>query len=325
MTLHHKGLASNEDALIRIGRSTSLLSESVRSQDIDLQSDGLFYLHFILLVCDACNLIDDDNLWHRHVHHLAHSITTRRRQKDRPSEVLDYMVGLALWLDAQAALSGRDSGLGPLRAHVINDLFSTTTPTHELQASPFGQFSDSEDDMMVQLLAFAKSTLTMLEKLGAIALSMRNEILSPHSQQAAQQLLVARQRTIRQFHVELYEFWNRAHPPFVPLEDLTARQRLPARPRHLYDTVSRKTDCFMFSALLIYICAGAFRTLHLCNLLAHMYVSRAAATKSCGASGSQSELQYGAGSNSGDVARRIYRSENDGLCGVSSRLCSDGL
>lgn len=325
MTLHHKGLASNEDALIRIGQSTSLLSESVRSQDIDLQSDGLFYLHFILLVCDACNLIDDDNLWHRHVHHLAHSITTRRRQKDRPSEALDYMVAMALWLDTQAALSGRDSGIGPLRAHVINDLFLTTPPTHELQTTAFGQFPNSENDMMVQLLPFCKSTLTMLEKLGAIALSMRNEILSPHSQQAAQQLLVARQRTIRQFHVELYEFWNRAQPLFLPLDDSAARQRLPPRPRHLYDSVSRRTNCFMFSALLIYICAGASLTLHLCNLLAHMHVSRTAATKSCGASGSQSELQYGAGYDSGNVARWLYRSENDRICGVSSRLRSDGL
>jgi len=122
MTLHHKGLASSEEALIRIGQSTSLLSESVRSQDIDLQSDGLFYVHFILLVCDACNLIDDDNLWHRHVIHLNQSISTRRRQ-DTSSESLDYMVGLALWLDTQAALSGRDSGAGLLRAHMNSDLF----------------------------------------------------------------------------------------------------------------------------------------------------------------------------------------------------------
>lgn len=238
MTLHHKGLASSADALIRIGQSTSLLSESVRSQDIDLQSDGLFYLHFILLVCDACNLIDDDNLWHRHVHHLTQSIITRRRQNNTPSESLDYMVGLALWLDTQAALSGRDSGAGLLRAHVNNDLFPATTPARELQVSPFGHFPASEEDMLVQLLPFGKDALTMLGKLGTIALSMRNEILSPHSQQAAQQLLVARQRTVRQFHVDLYEFWNRAHPPFLPLEDPTARQRLPPRLRHVYDSVS---------------------------------------------------------------------------------------
>jgi len=240
MTLHHKGLASSEDALIRIGQSTSLLSESVRSQDIDLQSDGLFYLHFILLICDACNSIDDDNLWYSHVHHLTQSIATRRRQKNNPSETSGYMVGLALWLDTQAALSGRDSGAGLLRAHVNNDLFPATIPVHELQVFPFGQYPTSEQDMMAQLLPFGKDALTMLGKLGAIALSMRNETLSPHSQQAAQQLLIARQRTVRQFHVDLYEFWHRAHPSFLPLEDPTARQRLSPRLRHIYDSVSRE-------------------------------------------------------------------------------------
>jgi len=237
MTLHHKGLAGSEDALIRIGQSTSLLSESVRSQDIDLQSDGLFYLHFILLICDACNLIDDDNLWHRHVNHLNQSILTRRRQ-DTSSESLDYMVGLALWLDTQAALSGRDSGAGLLRAHMNNDLFPATSPIHELRVLPFGPYPTTEQDMLGQLMPFGKGALTMLGRLGLISLSMRNETHSPNSHQAAQQLLLARQRTVRQYHTELYDFWHHAHPPFVSLENPSASRRLPLRLRHIYDSVS---------------------------------------------------------------------------------------
>lgn len=231
LSLHHRGRARSQDAFERMNQTTGLLAQSVRSVN-DLQSDGVFYLHFILLVYDACNPLDDANMWDRHVQHLRQTIMTRRRQ--RPSEnALDYMAGFALWLDTQAALTGRDSGAqGLLRSHMSDDLFPASTPTTE-RGGIFTSGSDAQD---TDLFVFGKESLTLMGKLGILAVSMRSEQHSPQNPSATQQILLARQRAVRNFQTELYEYWTRAHPSIIARENPVASSHLPGRVRHVYDS-----------------------------------------------------------------------------------------
>jgi len=144
------------------------------------------------------------------------------------------MVGFALWLDIQAALTGRDSGTGLLRAHMSNDLFPVTTPL-----SARASFTSGAVDQEADLLLFGKDSLTMMGKLSALALSMRSEQHSPHNSQAAQHILLDRQRAVMHFQTELHEQWRQLHPASVPMTHPAASGHLPVRLRHVYDSVSR--------------------------------------------------------------------------------------
>ena len=66
LSLHYKGQARWEDALARDMQATRLLSRSVTS-DNDLVSDGVFFLHFLLLVYDISNPLHEENLWFQHL------------------------------------------------------------------------------------------------------------------------------------------------------------------------------------------------------------------------------------------------------------------
>jgi len=144
------------------------------------------------------------------------------------------MVGFALWLDVQAALTGQDSGAGLLRAHMSNDLFPASMPLAERRPSYFIGTGDRE----MEVVTWGKESLTVMSKLGALALSMRSEQHSPHESQAAQQVLLGRQRIVRQFQIELYEHWGQLHPASVPREHPVASGHLPTWTRYVYDSVS---------------------------------------------------------------------------------------
>jgi len=238
MSLHHKGLARRQCALHRIETTTGLLSQSVRSKDFDLHSDGLFFLHFILLIYDTCNPVDDDNLWYRHVQHLCQTWLTRLRVPVKDS-AMAFIIGHALCIDTQAALAGRDSGAGLARAHISNNLFTPFAPVFQPNLSPASSQQLEESEFVLSgVPGLSLCVTSMTARLGILALGMRNSLHSPQTPQAAQSMLLARQHAVQQYQAEFHACWARSHPLGLPDEDPTPVAHMPERLRYTYSAVS---------------------------------------------------------------------------------------
>ncbi|PSK43670.1 hypothetical protein B9Z65_7184 [Elsinoe australis] len=230
LSLHYQGIARWEDALEREGLATQLLARSVRSE-ADLNTDGVFFLHFLLLVYDSCNPLNDNNMWHQHVLQLKRIGKNRTRSQNSNTEVCWQILGFALVLDIQAGLSGRDTA-GLAAAQVAGELaLIPATPMSPMP--PTSPLHQQEMEMLPSLVNFAREIMGLTAELSQLALRSRDEQPDPARRQRA---IAARQQAIGQFQTDTWNAWNQYYPPFLQRDDPRAGLMLSNRLRQLFET-----------------------------------------------------------------------------------------
>ncbi|PNS20517.1 hypothetical protein CAC42_5967 [Sphaceloma murrayae] len=229
LSLHYQGVARWEDALEREGLATRLLARSLRSEE-DLNSDGIFYLHFLLLVYDVCNPLNDHNMWYQHMQQLRRIGANRKRSQNQNGEVYWQILGFSLVLDIQAAFCGRDTR-GLAAAQVAGDL----SPVPQLPISPMPPNSPvhhQEMEMMPVIVNFCHRIIAVTAQLSQLALESRREQSDMASRQ---RVIAARQQAVGNFQQELWAAWNQHYPPFLPRDDPRAGLMMANRLRQIFE------------------------------------------------------------------------------------------
>ncbi|KAF4553915.1 Hypothetical protein D9617_5g067900 [Elsinoe fawcettii] len=230
LSLHYQGIARWEDALEREGIATRSLARSLRTEE-DLNSDGVFYLHFLLLVYDICQPVNDHNMWTQHMQQLRRIGTNRGSRRDANSDIYWQVLGFAVMLDIQAAFSGSDTR-ALAAAHAAGELMPIIPPPIP-PMPPSSPIHRQEVEMMGPMVTFAREIMLLTAQLSQLALRSREE---PTDAVTRQQSLAAKQQAIGQFQTDLWAAWNQHYPPFLPRDDPRAGVMLSNRLRQLFET-----------------------------------------------------------------------------------------
>ncbi|KAG8623586.1 hypothetical protein KVT40_008562 [Elsinoe batatas] len=230
LSLHYQGIARWEDALEREGIATRSLARSLRSEE-DLNSDGVLYLHFLLLVYDICNPLNDENMWYQHMQQLRRIGVNRNQALDTNTDIYWQVLGFALMLDIQAAFSGRDSR-GLAAAHAAGELMPVLPPPIA-PMPPSSPIHRQEVEMMVPLITFSREIMFVTTRLSQLSLRSRQDSTDP---ELGQQAIAAKQQAIGQFQTDLWAAWNQYYPSFLPRDDPRAGLMLSNRLRQLFET-----------------------------------------------------------------------------------------
>lgn len=210
-----------------------MIKETLHSDQDLFESNGIFYLHFLLLIYDICSPQHEENLWHHHLQWLLRLAEGRRRRTlDRTDNcILEF----ALMVDAQACLSG--NGPGQLvGAHVQQALFRPyTLPGSPTMTPTTMDTQDERQQLHDSLSRFHFDALGIFARAGALAVDIRAEIANSSRKQRTIRMCQSR---IAQFQSQLYRFWASDFPPGFAQDAPLAGARLPPRARLMFEKVS---------------------------------------------------------------------------------------
>lgn len=227
-------------------QATRLLKRSVTSAE-DLLSEGVFFMHFVLLVYDICNPVTEDNLWSHHLQHLLR-IATHRGLGASGNETFFNIMGFALMIDAHASLAG--SGGGIVKYHVEAPLLTIERLRSRPARAPCTRYYEQEVDYLHPLTVFNFEALDMMARCSYLALRLRQEY---NTSADPQQLLPAHLGNIGQFQAEMYGVWVNSWPAFLPRDSPLAGARLTPRLRLLFENVRNSRLAQQIDALLTLI------------------------------------------------------------------------
>jgi len=218
--------------------------------NLDVDSDGVFYYHFIMLVHDASYPPDETAIASPseyddvrfpslppggiHLRQLGRLATSRNG--DRPTAALqDWLIlGFALSFDAQAAMTGSD--MQTLAAAHSNGAVLTCLPFRLRSMPPLLKFEDQDMHMFQAVSAFCCRMMGMNVKIGQAALRCRKQQEQSDDQDQSR---LEWDETIKLLSVEAWREWHNAYPISVfPMNDPTAAKGCTPRIRQIFETVS---------------------------------------------------------------------------------------
>lgn len=233
LSLYYKGHARWEDALEREGTATRLLARSVTSDD-DLNSDGILFLHFLLLACDICNPIDDDNMWEGHLLQLKRILANRFRYGLDTTDVSRHILGGTAWLESQATLAGMNVGASST-AKFSTDLKPDAAESFIEPMRPGTPFHQQEVELLGPISRFTRRMVKLTSQLTQLVRQFR---LDQGFNEGRQSLVRSIRQAIARYQIEMWQTWDESFPTALPRDDATAGHMLTPRCRHYFETVS---------------------------------------------------------------------------------------
>lgn len=221
--------------------SSSLTSPS------DLNSDRLFYLHFLLLVYDICYAtqgpndsqdVFNMNMWVQHIHHLLR--IAQNREGRAGGELQAYLMWYVLYLDAQACLSGAGSG-DFVRAFANNEFLlpdwrELRDRTQSLPMYP--AYPNEENTAFAAVYSFSNGTCRLGSRLAILSHRLRAETAMQSELGLDAQTIAVCQTQIAHLRNEYYAFWNSEYPSFLARDTPHVGANLPPLARVVFEFVS---------------------------------------------------------------------------------------
>lgn len=209
------------------------MSRSLRSED-DLNRDAIMFLHYILLAYDIFDPANEDHVvWTQHMQQLKRFAVNRLQEQQTITCEVGHLLGYAIWLDAQAALAGKDTR--GLANAIESQEIPPIAPNVIMAMPPELSMGQQEMDMMTAMVNYANAMLMLTARLSQLALKTRSDQNVAAQTQAA---LQARQKAIAQFRSDLWTIWRQDYPSFMPVDDPRASQMLSPKLRLLFEYVS---------------------------------------------------------------------------------------
>ncbi|GAM88828.1 hypothetical protein ANO11243_068620 [Dothideomycetidae sp. 11243] len=218
LNLYYRGQARWEDALEREGLATRLLARNIRSDD-DLDSDGILFLHFLLLSYDMGNPVNDDQLWVQHMHQIKRIISNRLQKAQVVSEVCWLVFGSATWLEIQASLAGSQAGI-PHPLQYVRGILDAEARMIE-PMPPQYPCHRQETEFLAPIAIFTHQMLGLTARTSQLA----NQLRSDHSK------IAALQDAISQLQRDIRRSWDRFYPSRLPRDRMEAMKMLTPRCR----------------------------------------------------------------------------------------------
>ncbi|KAF2156969.1 hypothetical protein K461DRAFT_263929 [Myriangium duriaei CBS 260.36] len=230
LNLYYLGKARWEDALEREAMATRVLALSIRS-DEDLNSNGVFLMHYLLLIYDICNPVNEDHVWLQHSQQLKRIVSNRVHEGQASFGVCWQVFSHALWLETQASLAGREIGSSAMPQELGEMLQPVAAWIRPMP--PGTAYHQQETDMLKPIVRFTHHMISLTGQLGQLARQSRSEDSSLVSRQQA---LAARQQAAGAFQNDIWQAWNQYYPSRLPRNDVTAGRLLSPRCRLLFES-----------------------------------------------------------------------------------------
>lgn len=193
--------AFQEKALYRNAQAYESLQQYITVEQ-DVVADGVFYMHFVLLIFDMCiPSANGDSMWSRHITQLARFVSVQ-------TQVLAVrpILAFSVWLDIQACLAGRVAAGALLELDVFDDeRFLTSMAPSQISAIDIAR-------------QFAAHGVQALQRLALLVSSMRQEAREEKDLMDSASRSIGVDRRIRQatqiadYYKELEQRWGRAQP-----------------------------------------------------------------------------------------------------------------
>lgn len=200
LNLHTLGNAPWHDALERNSRALQLLHQTIRSEQ-DLVSDGVLFLHFLLLIYDVCSPLDGENPWHRHVQQLLRIVSARHARRDVRSITVVQILTLTIWIDTQACLAGRH----PAGLMLGHELFRGGSFHEQLTA-----------ELSPELSVLRPFTVQALQCFTELADIIKRIRIMPTRGTSLVPITSDLDRPMANYQTRLARVWVEAHPAILP-------------------------------------------------------------------------------------------------------------
>lgn len=256
LSLAFKNQASWEEAFQHYEQAISPQRAMV-SQD-DLVSDGVLFLHFLLLIYDVCfvckasqpgdNTHDVMTMWVQHLHQLLR--IARQRKQTFDDETRAYIIWAVGLMCIEATLAGGEAlefldfilEVSPALRTVTGPEHYAPTQVDRILVAPWNnlQLAD-EAELLPMVQDWHRQTTFSIARVAVLARRLRTEaIRTPLNEQR----IAARQQEILQAQSELYNAFHSWWPRFLPRDVSPSELRLPPRVQHIFIYVSRAPKPF---------------------------------------------------------------------------------
>lgn len=225
---------SSEDALLHYRQAL----ESSVNLIVDPHTDGVLYMHYVLMLYDTCYEAQtpseehtdvNKSIWARHLG-ILFNLVIKRHEADIRTPA--WMLRQLLELDIQACLSGNAFG-GFARAFLNRDLFSVFEDVFSIDTHTRPEYSEANEQALKAVLCLWSGTMYRMARIARLTVRLRSQIPSGGQSQAA--FTEKQKLTVNRYYSDLCAFWTREYPSFLPF----ASAELPLGIKHLFDSVRR--------------------------------------------------------------------------------------